>query len=307
MRLPRKFRMTKIALLPVLVCGIFARPEMLWSQHPQLSPEEAERLIIEKPDPVYPPLAMQARIQGTVKLEIVVSQTGTIESTKVTSGHPLLIGAAVEAVKRRRYKPYTLDGQPTAFITIVEVPFSFGIPKQEYETQQQLRDAYSKEDDRCRDHLGKRQWADAETACKTALELADKLQDDEGIIKFMATSNVGNALFAQRRFQEALPYYTRSFGYAQASFEETDSELGSAYGNLAMVNHALGNLDEARQLYRSAERTFDLAYKKIGSNQLKQSLQQRLKAILQYHALAAEQAGAIAEAEEIRKRVAAIP
>ena len=210
------FRIAKVALLPILVYGIFVGPLFLWSQHPQLSPEEGERLILEEPNPVYPPLAMQARIQGTVRLEIVVSQTGTVESIKVNSGHPLLIGAALDAVKKRRYKPHTLEGQPTGFATIVEIPFSFGIPKDEYETQQQLRDTYFTEDGKCRDHLGKRQWADAEKSCKSAFEIADKLPDEEGLIKFMASANVGNAMFAQRRFQDAFPFYTRSLGYAQA-------------------------------------------------------------------------------------------
>jgi len=74
-----------------------------------------------------------------------------------------------------------------------------------------------------------------------------------------------------------------------------------------MVNHGLGNPDQARELYAKAERAFELAYENIGNDELKRVYQQRLKGMLEYHALAAEQAGAAAEAEEIRKRMAAIP
>jgi len=112
---------------------------------------------------------------------------------------------------------------------------------------------------------------------------------------------------AQRRFQEALDYYTRAFSLAQAFMEKTDADLGWAYRNLALANHGLGNLDKARELYAKAEKTLQLAYDNIGMEFFKQKYQQGIKEILKYHAAAAEQAGAVAEAEELRKRLAAMP
>jgi hypothetical protein len=82
--------------------------------------------------------------------------------------------------------------------------------------------------------------------------------------------------------------------------------LGWAYRNLALANHGLGNVDKARELYGKAEGTLQLAYDSIGMDALKQRYQQGLKEILNYHAIAAEQAGAAAEAQELRKRLAAM-
>jgi len=76
--------------------------------------------------PVYPPLARQARIQGTVKLEAVISKDGTIEELKVVSGHPLLIQAALDAVKQWRYQPTLLNGVPVEVITTIDVNFTLG-------------------------------------------------------------------------------------------------------------------------------------------------------------------------------------
>jgi len=60
------------------------------------------------------------RLQGTVKVAVTVSETGSVSSTKVVSGHPLLVTAAIDAVKHYRYKPYLADGKAAAFVTTVE-------------------------------------------------------------------------------------------------------------------------------------------------------------------------------------------
>jgi protein TonB len=76
------------------------------------------------PTPVYPPLAKQARIQGVVKLNAIISKEGTIEQLSVVSGHPLLIPSALEAVKKWRYKPTLLNGEPVEVITQIDVNFT---------------------------------------------------------------------------------------------------------------------------------------------------------------------------------------
>jgi protein TonB len=61
--------------------------------------------------PVYPPLARQARIQGTVILKIVINKDGDVRNVQSVSGHPMLAPAAVEAVKQWKYHPYTEEGK----------------------------------------------------------------------------------------------------------------------------------------------------------------------------------------------------
>jgi protein TonB len=80
--------------------------------------------LIRKVQPNYPPLARQARIQGNVVLQAVISKQGTIENLQVISGHPMLVPAALEAVKQWRYKPYLLNGDAVEVETQVTVIFS---------------------------------------------------------------------------------------------------------------------------------------------------------------------------------------
>jgi TonB family protein len=94
------------------------------AQRPHLSPEDATALLLHKVVPEYPPLAHQAHIQGAVVLKADISREGTIENLQMISGHPMLVPAAIEAVKQWRYKPYAPTGQPTPFETQVTVNFS---------------------------------------------------------------------------------------------------------------------------------------------------------------------------------------
>jgi len=80
--------------------------------------------LTSQPKPEYPPLAKVARIQGTVRMEIVVNKDGGVQDIKVITGHPLLVKAAVEAVSRWRYQPTLLQGQPVEVLTEVEQRFS---------------------------------------------------------------------------------------------------------------------------------------------------------------------------------------
>jgi periplasmic protein TonB len=80
--------------------------------------------LIHQVKPLYPPLAKQARIQGAVRLEAIISRNGLIQDLRVASGHPLLAPAAVEAVRQWRYQPTLLNNEPVEVITQIEVHFT---------------------------------------------------------------------------------------------------------------------------------------------------------------------------------------
>ena len=77
-----------------------------------------------QPKPVYPPLAKQARIQGTVRLNAIIAKDGSISNLQVVSGHPLLIPSAMEAVKQWVYQPTLLNGEPVEVVTVIDVNFT---------------------------------------------------------------------------------------------------------------------------------------------------------------------------------------
>ena len=80
--------------------------------------------IVNRVQPVYPPLARQTRISGTVRLHAIISKDGTIQQLEVMSGHPLLQQAALDAVRQWRYQPTLLNGEPVEVDTTIDVIFS---------------------------------------------------------------------------------------------------------------------------------------------------------------------------------------
>ena len=80
--------------------------------------------LIRQPKPVYPPLAKQARIQGTVRFNAVIGKDGTIQNLTLVSGHPLLVPSATEAVKQWVYQPTLLNGEPVEVVTQIDVNFT---------------------------------------------------------------------------------------------------------------------------------------------------------------------------------------
>ncbi len=89
----------------------------------EVSPDTVGTLLIRKVAPVYPPLARQARIQGTVMLKVIINKSGEIQSEQLVSGHPMLAPAAIAAVKQWKYQPYMLNGEPVDVETTLQVNF----------------------------------------------------------------------------------------------------------------------------------------------------------------------------------------
>jgi protein TonB len=84
---------------------------------------QAARLVFG-PKPAYPPLAKAARVQGVVRIQAVIGLDGAIKNLQVVSGPPLLVAAAIAAVRQWRYEPTLLSGQPVEVATDIEVNFA---------------------------------------------------------------------------------------------------------------------------------------------------------------------------------------
>lgn len=80
--------------------------------------------LLKRVEPVYPELARRARVSGTVILQVTVDEEGNVTEVRVLSGHPLLDDAAVQAVKRWKYSPTYLNGEPVPVMASVTVIFN---------------------------------------------------------------------------------------------------------------------------------------------------------------------------------------
>ena len=81
-------------------------------------------MIVSKVPPVYPALAKQGAVSGVVKLSAVLAKDGTVQELHVLSGPPLLIQAAMDAVKQWVYRPTLLNGSPVEVETTIDINFT---------------------------------------------------------------------------------------------------------------------------------------------------------------------------------------
>jgi protein TonB len=99
-------------------------PKAATPQRVRVSQGVSQGLLVKQVKPNYPPLARQARIQGTVVLQALISKDGSIENLHLISGHPMLAPSAIDAVKQWKYKPYFLNGEPVEVETTINVNFT---------------------------------------------------------------------------------------------------------------------------------------------------------------------------------------
>jgi protein TonB len=82
-----------------------------------------EGKLIHRVNPIYPKLAIQARVSGNVKLEATIDEEGSVTDLKILEGHPLLNEAAYDAVKQWKYMPTLIGGEPVPVLASVTVIF----------------------------------------------------------------------------------------------------------------------------------------------------------------------------------------
>jgi len=116
-----------------VIGGIISSTSKLSSVPKLAVPEAPKRMRISQgvtrgmrlstPEPEYPQIARMAKITGDVVLTAVISRNGDIQNLTVISGHPLLIPAAMKAVRQWRYRPFLLNGEPVEVETTITVTF----------------------------------------------------------------------------------------------------------------------------------------------------------------------------------------
>jgi TonB family protein len=89
----------------------------------QVAAEVMEKLLVHRVEPVYPPEARRANVQGVIALDIVIGRDGTIATMRPLNGPDMLARAAMDALRWWRFEPYRINGEPAVVETTVAVEF----------------------------------------------------------------------------------------------------------------------------------------------------------------------------------------
>lgn len=133
-----KLRLAAVALLASGLCSAQTptpKPQQAATKRIRIGGQVQQAMLTKKVLPEYPAPAKQARVQGTVRLEALISTEGTVRELKVLSGHPLLLQSALDAVRQWRYKPTLLNGQAVEVLTTIDVVYTLGGIRETSETE----------------------------------------------------------------------------------------------------------------------------------------------------------------------------
>lgn len=96
--------MSLVTLKKLVAAGVMALMFGVVAVAPSSAQEEGRKLK-SKVAPIYPELARKMAVTGVVKLQVTIAANGTVKSTKVVGGHPLLVDPAMDAVRKWKFEP----------------------------------------------------------------------------------------------------------------------------------------------------------------------------------------------------------
>ena len=216
--------------------------------------------LLQKADPIYPPIAAAARVEGDVAISVVIDAKGQIVSEKVVSGPPMLQQAALDAVKKWQFAPFTENGAAASVTTTLTVPFHIEHHgPQPTAEQEKAAQAWFPLSDECRNALRRQNGADSLDFCKQALEMSEKAGDltsSDQLGRLDSYQLYGHALLMAGRAQEALDQENLAISEAKKCLTDTDEEFATPFVWRAIVEANLGQGDAALADFQTAEETY---------------------------------------------------
>jgi TonB family protein len=254
------------------------------------------------PDPIYPPIAKAARVQGTVELAVVIDRDGKVSSQKVMSGPAMLQQAALDAVRKWTFTPFSVDGKLVTVSAVFDFPFQIDKPGEgPTKEQQAAAQAWFPVSDKCRGALQASNLDSSIDFCKQALGLALKAGDtnsSDQLGLMLSHQYYGHALIIGGKPDEAVAEENRAIDESKKCLKDTDQEYAMPFFWRAIAEARLGQADAALADLKTAEETHRRAIAHIP--EMKNNYGKTLASILRTHAAMLDQLGRADEAAKLR-------
>jgi TonB family protein len=290
-----------ILLIAVLAVELTAAAQPADYPHP-VDEMTARKKMLEHPEPLYPPIARAARVQGTVEIAVVINPAGKISSEKVLSGPAMLQQAALDAVHKWTFTPFLLNGAPVTVSAVFSIPFQIDKPGEgPTKEQEAAAQAWFPVSEKCRNALQASNADDSLNYCKQALDFATKAGDtnsSDQLGLMLSHQYYGHALILSGKPNEALIDENTAVEESKKWLKETDQEYAMPFFWRAMAEARLGQADATFADLQIAEETHRRAIANLPD--MKKPYSQTLASILRMHANFLDQVGRTEEAAKLR-------
>ncbi len=273
-----------------------------------ISEADARQHLNQKIDPVYPPIAAAARIEGDVVISVLIDASGSVASERVLSGPAMLQQAALDAVKKWRFEPFTASSAAMPVTSTLTISFHLEHHgPQPTAEQEQAAQAWFPLSDKCRDALKTQNREDSLDFCRQTLDMSFKAGDltsSDQLGRLNSHQLYGHALLMAGRAQEALDQENLAIAEAKKCVTDKEEEYAEPFFWRAIVEAHLGDAKGALSDFQTAEVTMHRAI--INLPDMKEHYNTYLGAILKQHAALLDMMGRPADAEKLRAEASAL-
>ncbi len=303
--------MGKVPLFRLFVIGWLAAAALASAQQRaqvvDLSWLQAEGQIESYVAPRYIPLAVAAKVEGSVAVYALISPDGSVAATLVVGSIPILDQTTIDAVRKWRFRPITVNGQPV--IARAHVVASYYLD--ESPAVGSLIGVLHDRARECRALLDAKRAMEAER-CLSLGDAAAKLPGHRKSERAVAYGLLGEMLVVRGRPKEALEAFDKAIKFGKPTLQE---DVALAYRETARIHAAAGDVKKAKQAFEEAEdalRAFQKAVRSAYTNspagvQLKQGLDDKcadsLQTVLRELVNYLRQAGRADDAAQVQKRL----
>ncbi|MGA9071441.1 MAG: energy transducer TonB [Terracidiphilus sp.] len=273
-----------------------------------ISEADARQHLVQNPEPVYPPIAHAARVQGNVVLAIVIDKEGKVVSEKVISGPAMLQQAALDAVKKFCFSPFLMNGVVIRVTTSLTIPFQIDKPGEGPSAEQEkAAQAWFPLSDKCRNALKAEKIQEALDYCKQALDMSFRAGDSNSsdqLGRMDSHQLYGHALLIGGQSREALEQENLAIEESKKCLTDTDEEYAMPFFWRALVEESMGQGEPALADFKIAEDTHRRAIAHLPD--MKANYSKTLASILRFHAQLLELMSRSDEAEKLRTEAASL-
>ena len=276
----RHFRLWILSAVAVLCVGVSTatRGQIVPAQDniQSISSEKAKENLITLVQPDYPPLAKAARIMGIVHASIEVDESGKVVDVKLLSGHPMLAPAALQAIRKWKYKPFEVGGKPVPVRTEVQVSIPENLKQSDIDEERRFQDAYWPNERAGREALKKGDLATAEAKLSLARAAAEQRADEKWMELASTISALATLKVAQNDMDGAEQLYKESLAVHLKHQRPDEAEVAGVQEALAILYLRVGEPQKAEPLLQQSVNSFEVRIKEISMPEARASYGQSL-------------------------------
>ena len=228
---------------------------------PKIAPDAAKDNLIRSVQPAYPPLAKAARIQGIVRVSIVINEQGDVKEANLISGHPMLAPAAIQAVRLWKYKPFQVKGKTSAIQTVLQISIPENLRQSDIDKEKAFQEAYWPNEREGRAALQKGDFATAQAKLELARGAAEGRGDEKWLELADVISMLGSVKAGQDQLEAAEQLYRQSLEIHLKHQRPDEAEVAGAQEDLAIVYYRQRQFEKAEPLLLQSVKTYEARFR----------------------------------------------